>query len=273
MLWIYILSILIFGDQADSHDTRLCNPLLEYIFSNCEILFFLVETLEFGLLACTCIHAILSSLVPFECAVMYLQTNPGGITIFGWTVDRSLVNTIFFLELSLVTFVLGNTLISWKFTLILGPVCYQLHSQLAMSKCYIHTASMHKGRKDGTKLSHVSHVDFKILALKALGFYPVNTCLQNLVNDFHSFHHCTSFSLVLWFLVCAWSKQTSYPKCVLALWFSTYQDYNSSKQSYSNCSHSWPIICTSISSAMERSEHKSCLSLRWKFQPLDKCDF
>ncbi|XP_047169518.1 uncharacterized protein LOC124838057 isoform X1 [Vigna umbellata] len=43
--------------------------------------------------------------------VMYLQTNPGGITIFGWTVDRSLVNTIFFLELSLVTFVLGQTLI------------------------------------------------------------------------------------------------------------------------------------------------------------------
>nr|KYP52962.1 hypothetical protein KK1_025169 [Cajanus cajan] len=43
--------------------------------------------------------------------VMYLQTNQGGITIFGWTVDRSLVNTIFFLELSLVTFVLGQTLI------------------------------------------------------------------------------------------------------------------------------------------------------------------
>ncbi|MED6209772.1 hypothetical protein PIB30_058002 [Stylosanthes scabra] len=43
--------------------------------------------------------------------VMYLQTNPGGITIFGWTVDRSLVNTIFFLELSLVTFVLSKTII------------------------------------------------------------------------------------------------------------------------------------------------------------------
>ncbi|CAL0324893.1 unnamed protein product [Lupinus luteus] len=43
--------------------------------------------------------------------VMYLQTNPGGITIFGWTVDRSFVNTIFFLELSLVTFVLSKTII------------------------------------------------------------------------------------------------------------------------------------------------------------------
>ncbi|XWS63827.1 hypothetical protein CRYUN_Cryun06bG0135200 [Craigia yunnanensis] len=43
--------------------------------------------------------------------VMYLQVNPGGITIFGWTVDRGLINTIFFIELSLVTFVLGKTLV------------------------------------------------------------------------------------------------------------------------------------------------------------------
>uniref|UniRef100_A0A2P2PSZ7 Uncharacterized protein LOC8278424 isoform X1 n=1 Tax=Rhizophora mucronata TaxID=61149 RepID=A0A2P2PSZ7_RHIMU len=44
--------------------------------------------------------------------VMYLQNNPGGITIFGWTVDRALINTIFFLQLTLVTFVLGNTIVS-----------------------------------------------------------------------------------------------------------------------------------------------------------------
>ncbi|KAH6768984.1 zinc finger CONSTANS-like protein [Perilla frutescens var. frutescens] len=43
--------------------------------------------------------------------VMYLQSNPGGITIFGWTVDRGLINTIFFIELSLVTFVLGKTIV------------------------------------------------------------------------------------------------------------------------------------------------------------------
>ncbi|KAL8550631.1 hypothetical protein ACS0TY_009162 [Phlomoides rotata] len=43
--------------------------------------------------------------------VMYLQSNPGGITIFGWTVDRGLLNTIFFIELSLVTFVLGKTIV------------------------------------------------------------------------------------------------------------------------------------------------------------------
>ncbi|KAL8267108.1 hypothetical protein R6Q59_004452 [Mikania micrantha] len=41
--------------------------------------------------------------------VMYLQNNPGGITLYGWTVDRSLINTIFFIELSLVLFVLGRT--------------------------------------------------------------------------------------------------------------------------------------------------------------------
>lgn len=48
----------------------------------------------------------------FFCAVMYLQANPGGITIFGWTVDRGLINTIFFIELSLVTCVLGMTTVA-----------------------------------------------------------------------------------------------------------------------------------------------------------------
>lgn len=43
--------------------------------------------------------------------VMYLQTNAGGITVFGWTVDRALLNTIFFIELSLITFVLGKTIV------------------------------------------------------------------------------------------------------------------------------------------------------------------
>ncbi|KAL5717709.1 hypothetical protein ACHQM5_010681 [Ranunculus cassubicifolius] len=43
--------------------------------------------------------------------VMYLQSNLGGVTIFGWTIDRVLINTVFFVELSLVSFVLGKTLI------------------------------------------------------------------------------------------------------------------------------------------------------------------
>ncbi|KAA8542154.1 hypothetical protein F0562_023306 [Nyssa sinensis] len=42
--------------------------------------------------------------------VAYLETNRGGFTIFGWTVDRILINTIFFIELSLVFFVLGKTI-------------------------------------------------------------------------------------------------------------------------------------------------------------------
>ncbi|XP_042469805.1 uncharacterized protein LOC122052379 isoform X1 [Zingiber officinale] len=46
-----------------------------------------------------------------QALVIYLQSNPGGITIFGWTVDRTLLNTIFFLELTLVLFVLGKTIV------------------------------------------------------------------------------------------------------------------------------------------------------------------
>ncbi|KAL0415714.1 UNVERIFIED_CONTAM: hypothetical protein Slati_3403300 [Sesamum latifolium] len=42
--------------------------------------------------------------------VTYVQSNTGGFTIFGWVVDRMLVNTIFFIELSLVFFVLGKTI-------------------------------------------------------------------------------------------------------------------------------------------------------------------
>ncbi|KAE8682011.1 hypothetical protein F3Y22_tig00111277pilonHSYRG00076 [Hibiscus syriacus] len=46
-----------------------------------------------------------------QALVMYLQANPGGITVFGWTVDRGLINSIFCIELSLVTFVLGRTVV------------------------------------------------------------------------------------------------------------------------------------------------------------------
>ncbi|XP_060669437.1 uncharacterized protein LOC107428365 isoform X2 [Ziziphus jujuba] len=53
----------------------------------------------------------LSSYHRRQAFVMYLQANPGGITIFGWTVDRGLINTIFFIELTLITFLLGKTII------------------------------------------------------------------------------------------------------------------------------------------------------------------
>lgn len=46
-----------------------------------------------------------------QALVTYLQSNPGGITVFGWTVDRGMINTIFFVQLSLVLFVLGKTVI------------------------------------------------------------------------------------------------------------------------------------------------------------------
>ncbi|PKA48162.1 hypothetical protein AXF42_Ash020507 [Apostasia shenzhenica] len=46
-----------------------------------------------------------------QALVMYLHSNAGGITIYGWTIDRMLLNTIVFLEISLVLFVLGKTLV------------------------------------------------------------------------------------------------------------------------------------------------------------------
>ncbi|KAL3512584.1 hypothetical protein ACH5RR_025301 [Cinchona calisaya] len=42
--------------------------------------------------------------------VTYVKSNTRGFTIFGWMVDRMLINTIFFIELSLVFFVLGKTI-------------------------------------------------------------------------------------------------------------------------------------------------------------------
>ncbi|KAL6175015.1 hypothetical protein ACLB2K_051658 [Fragaria x ananassa] len=45
-----------------------------------------------------------------EAFVTYMQSNPGGVTIYGWRTDRALINTIFFVELSLVLFVLGKTI-------------------------------------------------------------------------------------------------------------------------------------------------------------------
>ncbi|KAG8379418.1 hypothetical protein BUALT_Bualt07G0086400 [Buddleja alternifolia] len=42
--------------------------------------------------------------------VTYVQSNTGGFTVFGFIVDRMLINTIFFIELSLAFFVLGKTI-------------------------------------------------------------------------------------------------------------------------------------------------------------------
>ncbi|KAG2581365.1 uncharacterized protein LOC120711296 [Panicum virgatum] len=46
-----------------------------------------------------------------ESLVLYLLANPGGITIFGWIVDRAFLNTILMLELTLVLFVLSKTVV------------------------------------------------------------------------------------------------------------------------------------------------------------------
>ncbi|XP_028790512.1 uncharacterized protein LOC114746461 [Neltuma alba] len=71
-----------------------------------------VESLDYiGMSTNTQLASYMASQHKRQAFVMYLQSNPGGITIFGWTVDRSFVNTIFFIELSLVTFVLGQTIV------------------------------------------------------------------------------------------------------------------------------------------------------------------
>ncbi|XP_028772210.1 uncharacterized protein LOC114729374 isoform X2 [Neltuma alba] len=60
-----------------------------------------LESLEFNVVPTNSqLASYMSSHHKRQAFVMYLQTNPGGITIFGWVVDRSLVNTIFFLELT-----------------------------------------------------------------------------------------------------------------------------------------------------------------------------
>ena len=70
-----------------------------------------VHTLVLTLMKFASVDCHLSNAVFLKISVMYLQTNAGGITIFGWTVDRALLNTIFFIELSLITFVLGKTIV------------------------------------------------------------------------------------------------------------------------------------------------------------------
>ncbi|KAL5223152.1 hypothetical protein ABZP36_027865 [Zizania latifolia] len=55
-----------------------------------------------------------------ESLVLYLLANPGGITIFGWIVDRTFLNTILMLELTLVLFVLGKTIVIPARTLVVN---------------------------------------------------------------------------------------------------------------------------------------------------------
>ncbi|XP_030542009.1 uncharacterized protein LOC115749367 isoform X2 [Rhodamnia argentea] len=71
-----------------------------------------LESLEYvGMPTSTQLATYMSTYHKRQALVMYLQTNPGGITLYGWTVDRALINTIFFIELSLVTWVLGKTIV------------------------------------------------------------------------------------------------------------------------------------------------------------------
>ncbi|CAN4087953.1 unnamed protein product [Withania somnifera] len=56
------------------------------------------------------ITSTMSSYHKRQAFVAYVESNPGGFSIYGWRVDRLLINTLFFVEMTLVTFLLGMTL-------------------------------------------------------------------------------------------------------------------------------------------------------------------
>ncbi|XP_076955549.1 uncharacterized protein LOC143630411 [Bidens hawaiensis] len=92
------------GSDDESH-ARLNNRLINDGCSESDL-----EAMNYiSLHNSTQLDSYLSSYLRRQAFVMYLENNPGGITLYGWTVDRSLMNTIFFIELSLVLFVLGRT--------------------------------------------------------------------------------------------------------------------------------------------------------------------
>ncbi|MFS7943930.1 hypothetical protein Hanom_Chr06g00506061 [Helianthus anomalus] len=89
----------------DTSNMRLPNVPISDVSSESDL-----EAMNYSSLpTSTQLASYLSSYHRRQAFVMYLQNNPGGITLYGWTVDRSLINTIFFIELSLVLFVLGRT--------------------------------------------------------------------------------------------------------------------------------------------------------------------
>ncbi|KAK1319342.1 hypothetical protein QJS10_CPB04g01763 [Acorus calamus] len=70
-----------------------------------------LESLDVSVQTNSQLISCMSSYNKRQALVLYLQSNVGGITMFGWTMDRAFINTIFFIELSLVTFVLGKTIV------------------------------------------------------------------------------------------------------------------------------------------------------------------
>lgn len=144
---------------------------------------------------------------------MYLQTNPGGITIFGWIVDRSLVNTIFFLELTLVTFVLSKTIL-WRHKLhsfdqeknilvilIENPFKYLLILPHQWYTKLLYTAAMHRGRKEAEEdypmtrtLEHSrSQWIYCIIAVNRLPPFQGNTGVSKILILICTFHFIYNF--------------------------------------------------------------------------------
>ncbi|KAJ9676691.1 hypothetical protein PVL29_021957 [Vitis rotundifolia] len=69
-----------------------------------------LESIDVPLPVNTQLASYMSTYQKRQAFVSYLQSNPGGFTVFGWIVDRALITTILFIELSLIMFVLGKTI-------------------------------------------------------------------------------------------------------------------------------------------------------------------
>ena len=85
------------------------------------------------------IHIISVLMLCFSSAwfsVLYLLANPGGITIFGWIVDRAFLNTILMLELTLVLFVLSKTVVIPAKTLVHSYIGFPWLQQCCESALY-----------------------------------------------------------------------------------------------------------------------------------------
>ncbi|KAI3847962.1 hypothetical protein MKX03_017487 [Papaver bracteatum] len=96
------------GSTSVDNFEALANPIrpIAAVFSESDL-----ESLDsFGPPNYTQMASHLSTYNKRQAFVMYLRSNPAGVTIYGWTVDRQLINTVFLGEFSLVLFVLGRTL-------------------------------------------------------------------------------------------------------------------------------------------------------------------
>ncbi|KAI3857223.1 hypothetical protein MKX03_015796 [Papaver bracteatum] len=95
------------GSNSTGNFEGLVNPIrtIPFVFSESDL-----ESWD-GIIGPSSYTQMASSYNKRQAFVMYLQSNPAGVTLYGWTVDRKLISTVFLGEFSLILFVLGKTLV------------------------------------------------------------------------------------------------------------------------------------------------------------------